>query len=68
MYRRSAPHAKVMVVSRLRRAAILTFSIVLSREFNDPMDGLIYGRLIGLGMAVQESLLYLRLSPPTIQT
>jgi protease PrsW len=48
--------------------AILLLSIVLAREFNDPMDGLIYGRLIGLGMAVQESLLYLGISPPTLQT
>jgi RsiW-degrading membrane proteinase PrsW (M82 family) len=32
------------------------------------MDGLIYGRIAGVGMAVQESLLYLSLSPPTIET
>jgi len=47
---------------------ILVFAAVFRREFNDPMDGLIYGRLIGLGMAVNESLLYLGLSPPTLQT
>ena len=40
----------------------------LRREFNDPMDGLVYGRLVGLGMAAQESLLYLSLAPPTAMT
>src|SRR3954471_22948744 len=29
---------------------IILFAVILAREFNDPMDGLIYGRLIGLGM------------------
>jgi RsiW-degrading membrane proteinase PrsW (M82 family) len=42
--------------------------LVLRKQFNDPMDGLIYGRLVGLGMAVEESLLYISLSPPTLQT
>jgi RsiW-degrading membrane proteinase PrsW (M82 family) len=41
---------------------------LLRKQFNDPMDGLIYGRMVGLGMAVEESLLYLSLSPPTLQT
>lgn len=41
---------------------------LLRRQFNDPMDGLIYGRMVGLGMAVEESLLYLSLSPPTLET
>lgn len=40
----------------------------LRRQFNDPMDGLIYGRMMGLGMAVEESLLYLSISPPTLET
>lgn len=48
---------------------ILLLAILLLRKhFNDPMDGLIYGRLAGIGMAVQESLLYLSLAPPTLQT
>lgn len=42
--------------------------LLLRRQFNDPMDGLIYGRLAGLGMAVEESLLYLSLAPATFQT
>lgn len=47
---------------------LLLAVVLLRRQFNDPMDGLIYGRLAGLGMAVEESLLYLSLSPPTLQT
>jgi protease PrsW len=47
---------------------LLLALVVLRKQFNDPMDGLIYGRLAGLGMAVEESLLYLSLSPPTLQT
>jgi RsiW-degrading membrane proteinase PrsW (M82 family) len=47
---------------------ILFLAVLLWREFNDPMDGLIYGRLMGLGMAIEESLLYLSFSPPTLQT
>jgi RsiW-degrading membrane proteinase PrsW (M82 family) len=42
--------------------------VLLRKQFNDPMDGLIYGRIAGVGIAVQESLLYLSFSPPTLQT
>jgi RsiW-degrading membrane proteinase PrsW (M82 family) len=49
-------------------AVLLLARLLLRREFNDPMDGLIYGRLAGLGMAVEESLLYLSLAPPTLNT
>lgn len=47
---------------------LLLAHTILRRNFNDPMDGLIYGRLAGLGMAVNESLLYLSLAPATLQT
>jgi RsiW-degrading membrane proteinase PrsW (M82 family) len=47
---------------------LLLAHLLLRREFNDPMDGLIHGRLAGLGMAVNESLLYLSLAPPTLNT
>lgn len=46
---------------------MLVLSVVLARQMNDPLDGLVYGRLMGLGMAVNESLLYLGLAPPTAQ-
>jgi protease PrsW len=47
---------------------LLLARFVLKKQFNDPMDGLIYGRIVGLGMALEESLLYLSLSPATLQT
>jgi RsiW-degrading membrane proteinase PrsW (M82 family) len=47
---------------------LLLAHVFLRREFNDPMDGLIYGRLAGLGMAVNESLMYLSFAPPTLNT
>jgi RsiW-degrading membrane proteinase PrsW (M82 family) len=49
-------------------AVLLLAYVILRKQFNDPMDGLIYGRLAGLGMAVEESLLYLSLAPATLQT
>jgi RsiW-degrading membrane proteinase PrsW (M82 family) len=66
------PIAKAALIAAIEEGGkfvtILFLAILLWREFNDPMDGLIYGRLMGLGMAVEESLLYLSLSPPTLQT
>ena len=65
--------AKAIVVALIEEfgklfTILLLARVVLARQFNDPMDGLIYGRLAGLGMAVEESLLYLSLSPPTVET
>lgn len=64
---------KAIVVALIEEAGklvtiLVLARIVLARQFNDPMDGLIYGRLAGLGMAVEESLLYLSLAPPTLET
>jgi protease PrsW len=47
---------------------LLLARVLLRRQFNDPMDGLIYGRIAGIGIAVQESLLYLSIAPATLQT
>jgi RsiW-degrading membrane proteinase PrsW (M82 family) len=47
---------------------LLLARVLLRTQFNDPMDGLIYGRIAGVGMAVQESMLYLSLAPATLQT
>jgi RsiW-degrading membrane proteinase PrsW (M82 family) len=52
---------------KLITVMLLAF-VLVRRYFNDPMDGLIYGRLAGVGIAMQESLLYLSISPPTLQT
>jgi RsiW-degrading membrane proteinase PrsW (M82 family) len=42
--------------------------VLLRHQFSEPMDGVIYGQLAGLGMGLEESLLYLSINPPTIQT
>jgi RsiW-degrading membrane proteinase PrsW (M82 family) len=65
--------AKAIVVALIEELGklftiLLLARVILARQFNDPMDGLIYGRLVGLGMAVEESLLYVSLAPPTLET
>jgi RsiW-degrading membrane proteinase PrsW (M82 family) len=35
------------------------------RQFNDPMDGIIYGSLVGVGMAIDESVFFLGLGADT---
>jgi RsiW-degrading membrane proteinase PrsW (M82 family) len=47
--------AKVLVVAAVALSA--------RKAFNDPLDGLIYGSLAGLGMALEESVAYLRAEP-----
>ena len=41
---------------------VLFLAVGIRRHFNDPMDGIIYGSIAGLGMAVCESIDYLRWS------
>jgi RsiW-degrading membrane proteinase PrsW (M82 family) len=43
----------------LKLFVVLALLLLVRREFNDPMDGLVYGSLAGLGMAVEESLFYI---------
>jgi RsiW-degrading membrane proteinase PrsW (M82 family) len=40
---------------------VAVLAILWGRRFHDPMDGIIYGAFAGIGMAIQESLLYLSL-------
>ena len=40
----------------------VVIAVGFRRHFNDPLDGLVYGTLGGLGMAMEESLLYIGLS------
>ena len=47
----------------VRLAVVILLAIVLPGQFNDPMDGIIYGSIIGVGMAIDESIFYLRLDP-----
>jgi RsiW-degrading membrane proteinase PrsW (M82 family) len=44
---------------------VVVIAVALSarREFDDPMDGLVYGSMAGLGAALEESLFYHRLAP-----
>lgn len=41
---------------------VLFIALCFRRQFNDPMDGIIYGSFAGLGMAVEEAIFYMRLS------
>ncbi len=47
----------------IRLAVVILLAIVLPGQFNDPMDGIIYGSIIGVGMAIDESLFFLGLDP-----
>ncbi|MEE8043076.1 MAG: PrsW family glutamic-type intramembrane protease [Pseudomonadales bacterium] len=40
----------------LRVAVVGLFALLVPSQFNDPMDGLVYGSFLGIGMAVAESL------------
>jgi RsiW-degrading membrane proteinase PrsW (M82 family) len=46
-----------------RLLAVLAVAVLLPRVFNDPMDGIAYGSVAGIGMSVYESWLYLGPSP-----
>ncbi len=47
-----------------RMAVAGAAALLLRRTFNDPMDGLTYGSMAGLGMALHESAMYLRAGAP----
>ncbi len=44
-----------------RLLVVIGLAIFLPRQFNDPMDGIIYGSIVGVGMAIDESLFFLGL-------
>ncbi len=46
----------------LKLLVVLAVAFLFRREFNDPLDGLIYGAFAGLGAAVEESWFYVALS------
>lgn len=46
----------------LKAAVVLAIAVGFPQEFNDPMDGLVYGSLAGLGAAVYESYHYLAMA------
>ena len=63
---RAAVVAHIETLARI--AMVLAVAALFRPRFSDPLDGLMYGTLGGLGMAIEESLLYLSLSPPTPHT
>lgn len=42
----------------MKLGIVLLIAAALRRVFNDPVDGIIYGSLVGLGCAVEESVAY----------
>jgi protease PrsW len=59
--------AKAALVALVEETAKLLVVVIIARafrrHFNDALDGLVYGTLGGLGMAIEESLMYLSLTP-----
>jgi RsiW-degrading membrane proteinase PrsW (M82 family) len=49
----------------LKLLVVAVIALLFRRDFNDPMDGLIYGSMSGLGMALEESSHLLRASHAT---
>jgi RsiW-degrading membrane proteinase PrsW (M82 family) len=49
----------------LKLLVVGVIALLFRRDFNDPMDGLIYGSMSGLGMALEESIHLLRASHAT---
>lgn len=47
----------------LKLTVVALMAVLARRAFNDPMDGLIYGSMAGLGMALEEGVAVLRASP-----
>jgi RsiW-degrading membrane proteinase PrsW (M82 family) len=41
-----------------RLAIVLALAVAAPRYFNDPMDGLVYGSTAGIGMAIEETTVY----------
>lgn len=58
---------KAAIVTLIEETAKLLVVVVIARlfprHFNGALDGLVYGTLGGLGMAMEESMMYLRLTP-----
>jgi RsiW-degrading membrane proteinase PrsW (M82 family) len=58
--------AKAAIVTAVEEfaklAVVLIVATAFRRHFTDPLDGIVYGTLGGLGMAIEESLLYLSLA------
>lgn len=42
----------------LKLACVIAVAVMLRRVFNDPVDGIIYGSVVGFGCAIEESIAY----------
>ena len=64
------PKALIVAVTETlaRMAMVFSVATLFRPHFTDPLDGLMYGTLGGLGMAIEESLLYLSFAPATAHT
>jgi RsiW-degrading membrane proteinase PrsW (M82 family) len=47
----------------LKLLVVVAVALLARREFDDPMDGVVYGSMAGLGAALEESVFYAGLSP-----
>lgn len=60
--------AAAAVVEEGSRALLVTlFALCDRRRFNDPMDGIVYGSLLGVGMAIFETFLYVGGDPVPLE-
>lgn len=64
-------HKRVVVVGvgeeLIKLLPILGIAVILPSQFNDPMDGLIYGAFIGLGFGLEESIFYIGFDDTNVQ-
>lgn len=51
----------------IKLLAVIGIAILCRSQFNDPMDGLIYGTFVGLGFGLEESLFYLGLDSANLR-
>ena len=66
-----AVHQRVVVVGvseeLIKLLPILGIALIFQSQFNDPMDGLIYGAFIGLGFGLEESIFYIGFDDANVQ-
>jgi RsiW-degrading membrane proteinase PrsW (M82 family) len=52
-----------LVEETAKLLVVVVIALLFRRHFTDALDGLVYGTLGGLGMAIEESMMYLSLTP-----
>ena len=51
----------------IKLLVVIGIAVVFRSQFNDPIDGLIYGAFVGLGFGLEESLFYLGLDSDNLR-